>query len=261
MQRILGLRGGDDERQEPDAERPLEPETGEFRRHERVEGLEQGAACQEVHTTAPELAGAGAGQDELLPGAGFEQFVDHVQQVGHPLVELEVWPPYECPRDPTDAIAKEVGIDRAKAVTQADGPDGSSYCGDPVTVRESLSPHAVKIYEVELTCVRETYPEAHDDTEDAEGEAPPSEAEPVTAAEGKKGPTYFAEISSSWKKRVLLADPVGNDPRKQSTKEESNLALVREILGTLKTFPTQKPPGICIEELQHRGFSIGIPPR
>ncbi len=182
-------------------------------------------------------------------------------ETGRPVVEFEVWPSSECPSQPADAIAKEIGIDRATTVTQADGPDGSSYCGDPVMVRESVSSHGVKIYELELPCVRETYPGSHDDTEEAETEAPPVEAKPLITAEGKKGPTYFADISPSWKKRILLADPVGNDPRMQPTKEEVNLAVVREILGTLKTFPTQKPPGICIEDLPHRGVSIGIPPR
>lgn len=180
---------------------------------------------------------------------------------GHTLAQFEVWPPSECPRQPADAIAKEVGIDRAKTVTQADGPDGSSYCGDPVTVRESASPHGVKIYELELTCVSETYPGSHDDSDEAEAETPPTETQPVITAEGKKGPTFFADISPSWKKRVLLADPVGVDPRMQPTKGGINLAVVREILGRLKTFPTPKPREICIDELQNRGFSIGIPPR
>lgn len=180
-------------------------------------------------------------------------------RTGHALVEFEVWPSSECPRQPADATAREIGIDRAKTLTQADGPDGSSYCGDPVTARESVSLHGVTIYELELTCVRETYPGSHDDAE--QGEPPPVEAEPVITAEGKKGPTFFADISPSRKKRVLLADPVGNDSRMQPTKEEINPALVREILGTLKTFPTQKPPGLCIEELQRRGLSIGISPR
>jgi hypothetical protein len=180
---------------------------------------------------------------------------------GHTLAQFEVWPPSECPRQPADAIAKEVGIDRAKTVTQADGPDGSSYCGDPVTVRESASPHGVKIYELELTCVSETYPGSHDDSDEAEAETPPTESQPVITAEGKKGPTFFADISPSWKKRVLLADPVGVDPRMQPTKGGINLAVVREILGRLKTFPTPKPREICIDELQNRGFSIGIPPR
>jgi hypothetical protein len=180
---------------------------------------------------------------------------------GRPLVQLEVWPPSECPRQPADAIAKEVGIDRAKAVTQADGPDGSSYCGDHVTVRESVSPQGVKIYALELTCGRETYPGSPDDTDEAEAEPPPVEAQPGITAEGKKGPTYFADISPSWKQRVLLADPVGVDPRMQPTQEQVNLAVVREILGTLRTFPIRKPSEICIDELQHRGFSFGIPTR
>ncbi len=184
-----------------------------------------------------------------------------VAKTGHTLVQFEVWPPDECPRQPADTTAKAVGIDRAKAVTQADGPDGSSYCGDPVALRESVSPQGVRIYEQELTCVRETYPGSHDDTDEAEAEGPPVEAEPVITAEGKKGPTYFADISPSWKKRVLLVDPVANDPRMPPAKEEVDLTVVREILGTLKTFPTQQPPGVCIEELQGHGSSIGVPPR
>jgi hypothetical protein len=59
----------------------------------------------------------------------------------------------------------------------------------------------------------------------------------------------------------LSADPVGVDPRMQPTKEKADLATVREILRTLKTFPIQKPPGICIEELQRRGAPMGNRPR
>jgi hypothetical protein len=146
-------------------------------------------------------------------------------------VQLEVWPPSECPRQPADAIATEVGIDRAKTVTQTDGPDGSSYCGDPVTVRESVSPKGVRIYEMELTCVRESFPGSHDDTDEAEAEAPPVEAQPVITAEGKKGPTFFADISPSWKTRVLLADPVGVDPRMQPTKGGSTWRLSARSWG------------------------------
>ena len=182
-------------------------------------------------------------------------------RTGHRLLDFEVWPPGECPRQPTNVTAKELGIDRAKVATQADGPDGSSYCGDPVTVREYASLHGAKIYELELTCIREAYAGQHEDSIDNEPDAAPSEAQPVLTAEGKKGPTFFVDISPSWMKRVLSADPVGVDPRMQPTKEKADLAVVRKILGTLKTFPTQKPPGICIEELQHRGFPVGIRPR
>jgi hypothetical protein len=177
---------------------------------------------------------------------------------GHRLVDFEVWPPGECPRQPTDAIASEVGIERAKTMTQADGPDGSSSCGDPVTARESVSPNGVKIYELALTCVRAS-DGSHDDTD--ETDPPPSAEEPVITAEGTKGPTYFADISPAWKKRVLMADPVGVDPRMQETKGKIDLAILRTILGTLTTFPIQKPPGVCIEEFQPRGISIGVPPR
>ena len=76
-----------------------------------------------------------------------------------------------------------------------------------------------------------------------------------------KGPTYFVDISPRWRKRILVADPVGVDPRMQETTGKMDLAFLRTILGTLKTFPILKPPGAYIEDLQHRGLSIGIPRR
>ena len=98
---------------------------------------------------------------------------------GHRLVDFEVWPPGECPRQPAAVIAREVGIERAKAVTQTDGPAGSSYCGDPVTVRDYAALHGAKMYELELTCRRETYPDSHDDSVDGEPDAAPIGAQPV----------------------------------------------------------------------------------
>ena len=128
-----------------------------------------------------------------------------------------------------------------------------------MAVREFVSLHGAKIYELELTCTRETYPGSHDDSDDTEAEPPTVEADPVVTLEGKKSPTYFVDISPSWMKRILMADPTGVDPRMQPTKEETDPALIRKILGTLKTFPTQKPAGVCIEELQNRGLLLGIP--
>jgi hypothetical protein len=180
---------------------------------------------------------------------------------GHRLVDFEVWPPGECPRQPAAVSAREVGIERAKAVTQADGPEGSSSCGDPVTVRDYAARHGAKMYELELTCRRETSPESHDDTGDGEPDAAPLDAQPMITTEGTKGPTYFVDISPPWRTRILVADPVGVDPRIRVTTGTIDLAVLRTILGTLKTFPIQQPPGGCIEDLQHRGFSIGIPPR
>jgi hypothetical protein len=178
---------------------------------------------------------------------------------GDTLAEFEVWPPYECPRQPADTVARTLGIDRAKTVTQADGPDGSSYCGDPVTVREFKSLHGVKIYELELTCLSESYPGTHDDSVEAGPENTKGKTESIVTEEGKKGPTYFADISPSWKKMILLVDPVGADPRKAPVRKHLDPALFRKILGTLRTFSIEKPSGICIEELRNQGLMIGIP--
>ena len=109
--------------------------------------------------------------------------------------------------------------------------------------------------------MRKTYPGSHDDSDEAEMEDATVETEPIVTKEGKKGPTYFVEISPSWKKLILSADPAGVDPRMGPTREQFDLAVLRKILGTLKTFPIQKPSVICIEELQNRGLTIGIPSR
>jgi len=180
---------------------------------------------------------------------------------GRGLVEFEVWPPGECPREPAGTIPRAVGVERAKTMTQADGPEGSSYCGDPVTVREFASRHGAKLYELELTCMAETVPEPPDDSGDGAPNAAAIDAQLVLTPEGTKGPTYFADISPAWRTRILVADPVGVDPRIRATAGTIDLAVLRTILGTLRTFPVQKPPGVCIEDLQNRGFSIGIPPR
>ena len=174
---------------------------------------------------------------------------------------FEVWPNSECPRQPAGTIARTLGIERAKTMTQADGPDGSSFCGDPVTVRETESRYGAKIYELELTCMSEIYPGSHDDTDECEINASAVEMKPVVTEEGKKGPTYFVDISTSWKKMILLVDPVGADPRRNSSRDQFNPKVLRKILATMKTFSIPKPSIICIEELQNRGLMIGIPSR
>jgi hypothetical protein len=170
---------------------------------------------------------------------------------GNSLLELEVWPPDECPKQPAGVSARQIGIERAEAVTQADGTDGSSSCGAPTTVRETASVSGVKIYELELTCTSERFVEPDDGA---------AVGEPVKTVEGKKGPTYFADVSPSWKKRILSVDPAGVDPRMQPAKQKLDPAVVRDILKTVKTFPTEKPDVICIEELQNRGFTVALPP-
>ena len=169
-------------------------------------------------------------------------------RTGSVLAEFEVWPPDMCPSQAADTQAKEIGIRRAKDATQADGHGSSSYCGEPMTVREIASPGSNKIYELELTCISDIYPGPGDDEVDAVQEAPIVEAEPIITKEGKKGPTYFVDISQSWRKRVLMVDPTGVDPRR-GDKDQTVVPVLRKILTTLRTFPVEKPPGICIEDL------------
>jgi hypothetical protein len=180
-------------------------------------------------------------------------------KTGNTLVDFEIWPPDECPRQAANTVARDLGIERSKAVTQADGPDGSSSCGEPLTVKEFAGKYGVRFYELELTCTRESYG-AEDDTVEAPTPVPRAPLPtPVLSAEGTKGPTYFVDISPSWKKQILGADPVGADPRVGQVKQKIEPALVRKILETVKTFAIQKPPVVCIDELQNRGFMMGVP--
>lgn len=200
-------------------------------------------------------------------GMEFKVYFDGVSaslkdaKTGGTLAEFEVWPPGECPRQPAGMIARALGIDRAKAVTQTDGPDGSSFCGDPVTVRKFASLYGAKIYELELTCIRETYSGSHDDSEESGPEGTKVETKPVITEAGKKGPTYFVDTSPLWKKQILSADPIGADPRMGPIRDKFDPAVLLKILGTLKTFSIQKPSVVCIEELRNRGLTIGIPLR
>ncbi len=179
---------------------------------------------------------------------------------GDRLIGFEVWPPGECPRQPEHTTAKEIGIERAKTVTQADGPDSFSYCGDPLKVREFYSSHGVELFELELTCMRELYPIW--DEEAGGQDASTIEAESEIIIEGKKGPTYFADISQSWRKRILLVDPITSMKLSRPTpKVQIDPTVLAKIFDTLKTFPVPRPPGICIEDLRNQGFSTGNPSR
>ncbi|MCI0635442.1 MAG: integrin alpha, partial [Actinobacteria bacterium] len=71
---------------------------------------------------------------------------------GTALAELEIWPPDLCPRERPGTTAEAIGTERVAMVTQADGDDGSSSCGAPMTVRPLASRHDVPLYEVGLTC-------------------------------------------------------------------------------------------------------------
>jgi len=169
---------------------------------------------------------------------------------GHPLAELEVWPPGECPRQPKGVSARALGIEHVTSVTQADGADGSSWCGEPLTVREHTSPNGIAIYELELTCKSERLEVSEDGS---------AVGKPIVTTEGKKGPTYFADISPSWRTQILCADPVGVDPRMSPPRHGADPAVTRKILDTLKTFPIEKPDTVCIEDLEPRGFTAARP--
>ena len=56
-----------------------------FPGHEGVHGAHQGAAREQVDSTAPELASAGTGEDEPVPAPGFHEMVNDVQELGDPL--------------------------------------------------------------------------------------------------------------------------------------------------------------------------------
>jgi len=58
-------------------------------------------------------------------------------------------------------------------------------------------------YELELTCRSESYPGGHDDTVEEPTPVPGApEPTPVVRMEGKKGPTFFVDISSPWRQQI-----------------------------------------------------------
>jgi hypothetical protein len=168
------------------------------------------------------------------------------------LVEFEVWPSDHCPRQPGGVSAKEVGVARAKEVTQADGANSSSWCGDPVSVREAVSPNGLTVFELRLTCESERAEESDDGA---------SIGDAHRTSEGTKGPTFFVDVSPPWKSVILAADPAGVDPRMQPVKQKADVAVVREILGTVKRLPMASPDFVCIDELSPAGVTRGRPPQ
>jgi hypothetical protein len=58
----------------------------------------------------------------------------------------------------------------------------------------------------------------------------------VRRREGQKGPTFFADVSQVWRKRVLTVDPVGVDPRMAPATRPPDLTAIRHVLATLATF-------------------------
>lgn len=162
-----------------------------------------------------------------------------------PLVELELWPPDLCPREPGGTTAKGLGIERAITATQADGDDGSSWCGRPLGVREWVSPRGVPLYELELTCRGEHVQRHRRVREDL----------------GRKGPTFFADVSQPWRARVLVLDPVGADPRSGPVRAAVAPDIVRRIVETVVAVPLPDPKTVCIDDLGPDGRAAAAPVR
>jgi hypothetical protein len=142
--------------------------------------------------------------------------------------------------------AEAIGMERVATVTQADGDDGSSSCGTPTTVRRFTSDRQVPLYEVMLPCRSERI---------ADGRM-------IHRREGHKGPTFFADVSQSWRKRVLTADPVGVDPRMAAPTRPPDVAGIRDVLATLATFAVPDPKAVCIEDLRPGAITgtLAVPP-
>jgi hypothetical protein len=162
-----------------------------------------------------------------------------------PLLELDLWPSDLCPRERAGTTAKGLGIERAIAVTQADGDDGSSWCGRPLGVREWVSPRGVPLYELELTCRGERVQRHRRVREDL----------------GKKGPTFFADVSQPWRTRVLVLDPVGVDPRVGTVRPAVEQDIMHRIVDTVVAVPLPDPKTVCIDDLGPGARAIAAPVR
>jgi len=153
------------------------------------------------------------------------------------VLTLELWPVDVCPRERPGTTAKGLGIERAIAVTQADGDGSSSWCGRPVTERTWQSPHGITLHELALSCRGERR-EDH---------------RLVRERLGKKAPTFFADVSQPWRTRVLMLDPVDADPRMGAQATTVDAAAVSGILDTIAIAPLQAPDVVCIEDLPPQG--------
>lgn len=163
-------------------------------------------------------------------------------KTGAPLAELELWPPDSCPRERPGTTAEAIGTERVATVTRADGDDGSSSCGSPMTIQRLASDRHVPLYEVGLTCRSERIVGRRT----------------VRRREGRKYPTFFADVSQSWRKRILTVDPVGIDPRMEAAKHPPDVAGIRSVLATLATFAVPDPKVVCIEDLQPGAISATL---
>lgn len=177
-------------------------------------------------------------------------------QTKHTILTTEVWPPDEClhaPGEKTITSAREVALQRAKDVCQADGPNGSSFCTDPVTVRPFASKEGAKGFEIYLTRAGE-----HCDTDEENNCVSPMKREVY----GKKGPIYAFDISTDTMTKILYVEPIGIEPATFSPGSKADLQPIREILSTLKVFRVDSPKATCIQDLSPgQVFSLPVRPK
>jgi hypothetical protein len=176
-------------------------------------------------------------------------------RTGRTILSMEVWPPDECthaPGEKTVTDARKVALQRAKDLCQADGPNGSSFCTDPVTVHRFVSEEGAKGFEIYLTRAGE-----HCDTDDGDDCVEPMKREIY----GKKGPVYAFDISTRRTTKILYVEPMGAEPAVLVPGSKADPKRVREILSTLKVFEVESPRVTCIQDLPPgRGFALPIRP-
>jgi hypothetical protein len=167
----------------------------------------------------------------------------------------EVWPPDECMHAPGEKAltsAREVALQRAKDVCQADGPNGSSFCVDPVRIQPFTSKEGAKGFEIYLTRAGE-----HCDTDEEDQCVSPMKREVY----GKKGPVYAFDISTDTMTKILYVEPTGVEPAAFSPGSKADLKPIREILSTLRVFRVDGPKATCIQDLSPgQGFALPVQP-
>jgi hypothetical protein len=177
-------------------------------------------------------------------------------QTRRTVLTTEVWPPDECMHAPGEKAitsAREVALQRAKDVCQADGPNGSSFCADPVRVQPFASKEGANGFEIYLTRAGE-----HCDTDEEDRCVSPMKREVY----GKKGPVYAFDISTDTMTKILYVEPTGVEPATFSPGSKADLKPIREILSTLKVFRVDRPKATCIQDLSPgHGFALPVQPK
>jgi hypothetical protein len=174
---------------------------------------------------------------------------------GRTVFFMEVWPPDECmhaPGEKTVSSARTVALQRAEDLCQADGPNGSSFCTDPVTLRPFAGKEGAKGFEIYLTRAGE-----HCDTDEEENCVGPVKREIY----GTKGPVYAFDVSTATMTKILYVEPMGVEPDAFASGSKADPKLIREILSTLKVFEVESPRVTCIQDLPAgQGFALPVRP-